>query len=111
MHIKNNFMPLCKKKKFALSSNMKNCAWGVPVWVSGLRIQHCQCNGPVCCCGMGSITDLGTSTCRRHNLKKKTVPDVINNVILNYMYVYLEGIPSVQALEHTKEMLLFCMYS
>lgn len=37
--------------------------------------------------------------------KKKTVPDVINNVILNYMYVYLEGIPSVQALEHTKEML------
>lgn len=33
------------------------------------------------------------------------MPDVINNVILNYTYVYLGGIPSMQAPEHTKEML------
>ena len=32
---------------------------GVPLWCSGLRIQHCHCSGGGCCCGTGSIPGLG----------------------------------------------------
>jgi len=37
-----------------------------PLWHNGLRIRHCHCSGSGCCCGVGSITSLGTSACRRH---------------------------------------------
>ena len=49
---------------------------GVPLWCSGLRIQHCQCSGLGCCCGISSIPGLGTSRCLRlgqkTNSKKQT---------------------------------------
>ena len=38
---------------------------GVPWWLSVLRIWHCHCSG------LGSVPGLGTSTCHRHNQKRK----------------------------------------
>ena len=32
---------------------------GVPLWCSGLRIQHCHCSGSSCWCGLGWIPGLG----------------------------------------------------
>ena len=43
---------------------------GDPLWLSGLRIQHCHCNGLGYCCGMGLIPGLGTSACPRYGQKK-----------------------------------------
>ena len=48
---------------------------GFPLWISGLTIQCCQCSGSGCCCGMGSIPGVGTSTCHRCRKKKKFLAD------------------------------------
>ena len=39
---------------------------GVPLWCSGLRIWRCHCSGSGCCCDVGLIHSLGTSTCGGH---------------------------------------------
>ena len=44
---------------------------GVPLWCSGLRIQHCHFSGLCGFCGMGSIPGPGTSKCHEHGQKKK----------------------------------------
>ena len=33
------------------------------MWLSGLRIQHCHCNGLGGCCGMDLISGPGTYVC------------------------------------------------
>ena len=54
-----------------------NNFFGVPLWYSGLRIQHCYYSGSVCCCGMGSIPLPGTSpktiflTCYAEEMQKE----------------------------------------
>ena len=46
-----------------VSWEVKTCylCSGVPLWLSGLRIQHCHCCGSGHCCGTGSIPGPGTS--------------------------------------------------
>ena len=44
---------------------------GVPLWRSGLRIQHCCCSGLGQCYGADWIPGLGTSTCHRHSQNSK----------------------------------------
>lgn len=41
--------------------------FGVLLWPSRLRIQHCQCSSLGCCCGAGSTPGQGTSTCYRYS--------------------------------------------
>ena len=43
----------------------------VPLWCSGLRIQHCHHRGLGCCCGLGSIPGSGISACHGSCKKKK----------------------------------------
>ena len=43
----------------------KENPWGVPWWLSGLRIRYCHC------CGTGLIPGLGTSTCHKCSKKRK----------------------------------------
>lgn len=45
---------------------------GVPMWLSGSRA-WCHCCSLGCFCGMGSISDWGTSTCHRRGQKKKKI--------------------------------------
>ena len=52
-------LPICT------SSFFKCLTFGVPLWCSGLRIQHCHCSGSGHCCDLGLIPGLGTSTCHR----------------------------------------------
>ena len=47
-----------------------NC-WGVPLWHSGLKVQHCHYSGLGCYRVMGSIPSLSTFTCLRHSQKNK----------------------------------------
>jgi len=47
----------------------KNPSLGVPLWPSGLKIQHCHCSSSGCCCGAGSIPGPGTSMCHGHGQK------------------------------------------
>ena len=44
---------------------------GVPLWCSGLRIQHYYCSGFGHCGGVGSIPDPGTSTYAANMAKRK----------------------------------------
>ena len=44
-------------------NSLKEHKSGVPLRCSGLRIWHCHCSGPGCCCGVVSIPGLGTPTC------------------------------------------------
>ena len=41
------------------------------MWLRGLRIRHCQCSSSGCCCGAGSIPDLGISSCHRYGRKER----------------------------------------
>ena len=43
------------------------------MWLSGLRIQHCQCHDLGHCCGAGSIPDQETSACLGNGEKKKSL--------------------------------------
>ena len=43
--------------------------FGVPLWLSGLRTRPRHCCGSGCCCGVGSIPGLGTSTYPRCSQK------------------------------------------
>lgn len=45
--------------------------WGVLLWHSRLRMQHCHWRGLGCGCGMGSIPGSGTFICQGHSPKKK----------------------------------------
>ena len=45
--------------------------WGVPWWLSRLRILHYHCCGSWYCHGTGLIPGLGTSTCCAHGQKKR----------------------------------------
>ena len=45
---------------------------GVPLWLSGLRIQHCHCSGSGHSSGAGLIPGPGTSTCHGHSQKPKS---------------------------------------
>ena len=49
---------------------LKCGVWGVFLWLSRLRIQHCRCRGSGGCCGVGSIPGPGTSTCSGRGQKK-----------------------------------------
>ena len=49
----------------------------VPLWHSGLRIQHCHCSGLDHCCGPGSLPGPRTSTCCRQSQKKKKSSSVL----------------------------------
>ena len=51
--------------------NKKDSMEEVPLWLSGLRIQHCHCSRWGGCCGTGSIPGLRTSMCYRYSKKKK----------------------------------------
>ena len=44
---------------------------GVTLWYSGLRVWHCYCSGPGCCCGVDSVPGPETYTCCRCCQKKK----------------------------------------
>ena len=46
---------------------------GVPLWCSGLRVQHCHSRGLGLgrCCGAGSILGSGTSACLGSGQKSK----------------------------------------
>ena len=41
---------------------------GVPLWLSGLRIQHCHC------CGMSLVPGLRSSTCHGQGQKQQKIP-------------------------------------
>ena len=43
----------------------------VPWWLSRLRFQCCHSCGLGCCCSMGLIPGLGTSTCHRHGKEER----------------------------------------
>lgn len=49
----------------------KGANLGVPLWGSWWRILHCHWGGSVCCCGLGSISNPGTTTCRGSGQKKE----------------------------------------
>ena len=44
---------------------------GVPLWLSGLRIQCCHCSSLGQCCGVGSVLGLGASICCGTAKKRK----------------------------------------
>ena len=43
----------------------------IPLWLSGLRVWHCQCISLCRCCDTSSIPALGTSTCHGCGQKKR----------------------------------------
>ena len=61
---------------------VKNCSVGVPLWCCRLRICHCHCGGPGCCCGMDLIPSLGNSAC--HGCGKKKKKNCSNMVHISY---------------------------
>ena len=56
---------------------------GVPWWLSGLRIQHCQYRGSGHCCGSGSIPGPGTPGCCGCG-QKKLSNVILRNKSINY---------------------------
>ena len=60
------FPPSC-----GLLMKIKKCVFGVLLWLTGLRIWHCHCNGEGCCCAEGSIHGPGTLTCHWCGKKKE----------------------------------------
>ena len=61
---------------------IKDTGLGVPLWHSGLRIQHFHCRDLNCCCHAGSAPGLGTSMCCKCSQKKK-------KKILAYDFLFL----------------------
>ena len=48
--------------------------YGVPLWHSRLRIQHCHCSNSGHCCGMGLLPGMETSPCHGCGQKKSEFP-------------------------------------
>lgn len=57
---------LSKSQSFILRKIFLRNFWGIPLWQSRFKIQHCHCSSPGSCCGKALIPGSRTSLCYGH---------------------------------------------
>ena len=65
------FVSHLARRMHSVNISQKKSIYGVPWWLSGLKIQCCPCSGLGHCCGVGLIPGPGTSICCRRGQKIK----------------------------------------